>query len=179
MATKLSELMLYVASKSQGDRKFGAVKFNKILFAIDFTAYGNLGHSITGSAYIRMEQGFCPKELPATRYKLIESKRADMQLSSFKGKSQKRLIPLDQPDMSLFSDEERQLIDDVIEELYPFTATQLSQWNHSMLPWLFASDMEEIPYFTVFTLYNKPVGRDGLDWAERRLEELRSTGGLP
>jgi hypothetical protein len=48
---KMTELILYLASRSEEDPRFSATKLNKLLFYCDFTAYRHLGQSITGHSY--------------------------------------------------------------------------------------------------------------------------------
>lgn len=179
MAKKLRELILYIASQSIDDPRFSAIKLNKILFTIDFYAFGIFGHPVTESAYIRLRLGPCPKDMPRAQSQLFSEGRARLEARPYMGKTQKRVIALDQPDMSVFSHDETQLINQLIEELRPLNATEVSDWTHNLLPWLAATDMEEIPFYTVFLWHNKPVSREGISWAERRLSELRSAGAIP
>ena len=118
--SELSELILYIASKSQDDPNYGAIKLNKILFAIDFFAYGILGRPVTEATYIRQEHGPTPEPglFMHERDQLIASKRANIQVQLHFGKEQKRIIALDIPDMSLFSEAERSLIDDIIHNTF-------------------------------------------------------------
>ncbi len=176
---KLGELILYIASKSQDDPAFGTAKLNKILFTVDFFTYGILGHSLTNATYIRLEYSPSPRELNDVRDQLISEGRAAVQTGSYIGKPQKRLVALAAPDMSLFSAEERALVDDLINELKPLNATQFSTWTHTLSPWLSATDYEEIPYNTVFVMKNEPASREAMIWAINRLEELRESGELP
>ena len=61
--TKMRELILYVASKSQHDPKFGSTKLNKILFFADFAFYFKHGRSVTGQEYMRLKHGPAPRRL--------------------------------------------------------------------------------------------------------------------
>ena len=45
---KMKELILYLAARSEDDPRFSSTKLNKLLFYCDFTAYRQLGRSITG-----------------------------------------------------------------------------------------------------------------------------------
>jgi len=48
---RLRELILLIATRSEGDEPFGAVKLNKLLFYADFFAYVKFGESITGQEW--------------------------------------------------------------------------------------------------------------------------------
>src|ERR1035437_1475045 len=58
---KLRELVLYIATASEGDEPFGKVKLNKILFFADFEAYRRFVRSITGHEYQKLAQGPAPR----------------------------------------------------------------------------------------------------------------------
>src|SRR5687767_3702503 len=61
--SKLAELILFIAHRSECDERFGAVKLNKLLFFSDFLAYGRLGSSITGQDYQKLQHGPAPRKL--------------------------------------------------------------------------------------------------------------------
>jgi len=58
---KMKELILYLTAKSEGDLRFSPDKLNKLLFHCDFTAYRQLGRSITGYSYQKLQSGPAPK----------------------------------------------------------------------------------------------------------------------
>jgi hypothetical protein len=57
----MKELVLYLTAKSEGDSRFSSDKLNKLLFHCDFTAYRQLGRSITGYSYQKLPYGPAPK----------------------------------------------------------------------------------------------------------------------
>ena len=67
---RFAELMLYISQKSKDDPKFGATKLNKLLFYSDFLAYANLGDSITGFEYQKLEHSPGPRRIMAIRRNL-------------------------------------------------------------------------------------------------------------
>jgi hypothetical protein len=149
-AEKFRELLLYVATRSEGDPHFGATKLNKILFYADFWAYKKLGKPITGQPYQRLGRGPAPKKLlPVTR-KMEKAGDCAWVVRDHFGLPQKRLVALRAPDLSRFSGEEISIVDSVLRELEPFNATEVSELSHRFLGWQLARDKEEIPYSTVF-----------------------------
>lgn len=169
---KLQELMLYIAKKSLGDKHFGYVKLNKILFYADFAAYGELGASITNATYIRNHYGPTPREIKAAQASLESAGRAQVVEIPFYERKQQRLIPLAEPDMSLFTSDEIGIVDRMIEEYRNYTGKQLSDQTHELLPWRNSEDGEEIPYYSVFALENIPAGYEDRLWAMQALDEL-------
>lgn len=178
---KLTELVLYIAAKSQDDSTFSTSKLNKILFSVDFLAYGTWGRPVTEITYVRQEHGPAPKpdEFLRVRETLISAGRATIQTRQHLGSEQKRIVALADADMSLFDQRERRLIDDVIEEFKSYNAAQLTDWSYTILPWLQAENDDEIPFHTVFALRKRLVSRTGLNWGERRLNELRESHNVP
>lgn len=172
MNNRLTELILYIAEKSRGDPAFGATKLNKILFLVDFFAYGFWGNSITGATYKRLRNGPVPHELPIAKNILLSQGRAEEILREYYGRPQKRLVPISGSDCSLFTREEITLVDQVIKECSELNATNLSDWSHQLKPWLLSKDGEEIPYETIFILRDTPVSSDDISWAEAMTEQL-------
>lgn len=68
---KFRALIVYVAEQSRDDPFFGATKLNKILYYSDFRAYRELGHSITGADYQKLDEGPAPRQLLPIRRALI------------------------------------------------------------------------------------------------------------
>jgi len=147
---KLRELILYIAQKCQDHPRFGAVKLNKILFFADFIAYAKRGKSITGETYFKLPQGPAPKKLKPVVEQLTESGQAVEQLRRVLAWSQRRLIPLREPNLSVFSGEEISLVDEVIEALKHKDAKEVSALSHTFAGWKLVPDNEDIPYETVF-----------------------------
>lgn len=160
-ADKFRELLLYVAKRSVNDSTFGATKLNKILFFSDFLAYGQLGRSITGAAYQRLEHGPAPRELLPIQEELVNKGEAMVVPSRYFNRVQKRLWAVRDPDISGFSPEEISLVDDVIETLRCHDASDVSLLSHVVaVGWQLAGDREEIPYEAVFLSGEPPTPTD-------------------
>jgi hypothetical protein len=148
---KFVELVLYVADKSVEDPNYGATKLNKILFFADFLAYTNLGQSITGAAYQKLEHGPAPRELLPIQRQLIERGDAALIPRGSYGYRQKRLTALREPDLSVFSPEEIALVDEVLDQLIHHRAADVSMLSHRWSAgWAAVEQGETIPYETAF-----------------------------
>lgn len=163
---KLRELVLYISGKCDSDPTFGAVKLNKILVFADFIAYYRFGVPITGVEYMRLPQGPAPRRLlPITKEmeSAHELTRRRVQTGKFE---QKRIVPLRDPDLSMFRPEEIALVDEVITAFWKKTATAVSEFSHGTA-WKVAEDRGLIPYESVF------ISDDPVDEYDRtRSEEL-------
>lgn len=168
---KFRELLLYVAQRSASDPTFGATKLNKILFFSDFLAYGQLGKSITGATYQRLEHGPAARELLPIQEELVNKSEAMVVPSRYFNRVQKRLWAVRDPVLSRFSAEEISLVDDVIEALRCHNASDASLLSHLIaVGWQIAGDREEIPYEAVFLSGEPPTPTDvkhGQELAQR------------
>jgi len=153
---KFAELILYIAQQCKDHRYFGATKLNKVLFESDFRAYLELRKSITGATYFKLDKGPVPKPLVPVREMLIAQGSLSIEIKSVGGKKQERPIALRAPDLSIFSKEELELVDDVIATHKNLTAMQSSQRSHNWIGeiafWGFhvVGEEQDIPYGTAF-----------------------------
>ena len=169
---KFEELILYVAKKSDGDQRYGAGKLAKLLYFIDFGAYGSLGESISGARYHLIARGPAPKALVPVREEMrqrgdIEIKRVPMGDGY---KDQERVIALREPKGDAFTEEERYFIDSVIERFKDMNAAEMSYEAHKEVGVRLADEKEEIPYGTVY-LRNEPWTEDEIESVRRHLKE--------
>ena len=174
--SKLSELVLFIAAKSKDDPNFGMTKLNKILFFADFYYYGLTGKPISDSKYQHLNFGPAPIAMKPVLDYLQESGRAEIVLNDFHGHNQERLKPIDGHDLSLFTEEEIEYVSYWIDQLWHKNATDLTRETHELNPWLLSRNGEEIPFYTVFGMYDMPVEIEGHIWAREKLGELRQRG---
>ena len=164
---KFEELVLYLASRSADDPKFSATKLNKLLFFADFLAYAYLGKPITGHRYQKLPNGPAPIALLPVVRRMEERGDCEWTEKSYFGRPQKRLKAHRGPDMSRFSEEEIDLIDDVIAQVWDRNATEVSDLSHQFAGWQAVGIQEEIPYETIFVLPPRPLTKSELDHARR------------
>lgn len=158
---KLKELVLYVAEKSGDDAAFGATKLNKLLFFSDFLAYAELGSSITGATYQKLDNGPAPRELLPCLRELQEEGAAHIEMRQRFAYTQKRTVPLRKPNLGLFTAEEISLVDEVIDALGKQNASDVSTISHALsVGWQVVGMREDIPYASVFISPRKPSDRD-------------------
>jgi len=173
MRKKLRELTLYIAQEGKGDPAFGMVKLYKTLFVADFGHYAAQGKAVTEAQYVHGDHGPIPDSMSEVIDSLEGGGRIQVIERDYFDKIQKRVQPLDEPDMSLFSKDEKEWIDRVIQHLKPFNATQLKNWGHDLLPYQLTRDGEEIPYYCVFMLEDISVEPEDIKWGKAELERLR------
>lgn len=152
---KFKELVLYFAKRGlEEGLVIGSTKLNKLLFFSDFRAYVKLGQPITGARYQKLQWGPAPRALLPVREELIED--GDARFSDSEDWNQV-LEPQRDPDMSLFSEDEKFIADQVFEQLRRFNATAASDYSHENSPgWNAADEYEDIPYATARISTERP-----------------------
>ena len=162
---KFKELILYIAEQCEFDPNFGSTKLNKLLYYCDMLAYGMYGEPITGADYMALERGPAPRLLLPIRRAMEEDDDIVIRQKMHFGLSQDRVVPLREPDLSMFSGKEIALVDQVIRGLKDATGALLSEVTHAEYGWRIAELKESIPYQSVF-LSPEPATRDDMDRAK-------------
>jgi hypothetical protein len=147
---KFAELLLYAAKRLADDPAGGAVKLNKVLFFSEFAHMRRHGRPISGAEYQKLQFGPAPRRLVPVRQKLLEQGSARLVDEMYQGLVQERLVPLREPDLTLFSQEELGVIDRVAGELYGTTATDASVMSHDEVGWQMVEERETIPFEAAF-----------------------------
>lgn len=148
---KFKELILYIITKTEGDPSFGAIRLNKALFFADLFAYGQLGRSITGQEYQKLEMGPAPRRLVPVRDEMIESEDVVTAKRAFKGYTQHRLVAMREPNLSEFSGAEIALVDELLSLMKGKTGKEVSDMSHGFLDcWDGVPLHETIPLSVVF-----------------------------
>jgi hypothetical protein len=135
---KMRALALYLTARSEGDPRFSPAKLNKLLFYCDFTAYRQLGCSITGYSYQKLPSGPAPKAMPHVF------------------------------NSSALSIEELRLADQIIEDLWESNAGEVSSHPNDFIGWRAADLYEIIPYETAFLGDpSMPVSKDEAEFCKQ------------
>ena len=149
-ADKFAEMVLHVAGRLQDDRAGGATKLNKVLFFAEFTHLRRHHQVISGCEFQKLRHGPAPRQLLPVRKKLINADAAELVEEDFLGRPQQRLIPSRAANLDVFTDEEMQTIEDVLDQLADMTATQVSELSHQEPGWRLTEVGETIPFSTAF-----------------------------
>jgi hypothetical protein len=163
--SKFRELVIYIAAKSRDDRHFGSKKLAKILYYSDFIAYGELGAPITGAVYQKFPHGPFPKPLYDVQQALIEEEAVRIEQVTRYIYRQNRLVPLRDPDLTLFSAPEIALVERIIDELQPYNGKDVEEMSHDEPGWKAAAAYGEIPYFAAYLSPEVPTAED-VTWVQ-------------
>lgn len=146
---KLNNLILYLAEQSADDLNFERDKLAFLLFFCDFVAYAELGESITGARYRKLPQGPVSDEW--------------LEVDQSQGVSDQSA------DLSLLSEDQRNLVDNILERHRRDDAASLGVLAKGFPGCAAAFDGEEIPYHAVLISRDGPTQAD----VDRGLELIR------
>jgi antitoxin SocA-like protein len=153
---KLSHLILYAAQQHAVAPHFGKVLLAKVLFWSDFEHFAKTGQSITGHAYVKLPNGPVPERFDAELNRMQQQGELVMVPEQIGPHTQQRPVALAEPDMSVFSEAELEIIDRVISQHQAMTASEASAYSHVTVGWQAARPGERIPFGTAWIVDPPP-----------------------
>jgi uncharacterized phage-associated protein len=147
---KFINLILYICSQCSSLSNFGKTVLFKLLYFSDFDSYELTEKSITGEDYVKLDHGPVPDHFNDA----IETMKENKKIKEVKDKKGKfeiiKFICLEKPDLSLFNAKEIEIVNNVIKRLSGMTATQISAYSHTDMPWKATEMGKKIDYELVF-----------------------------
>lgn len=131
---RLPELAHYVIARVP-PWQLGATKLNKLLWFVDCASYNELGYSLTGlDQYARREFGPAPFKMPMV-IRNLEQEGAILTASrkTAIGHLRTEYSSLRDPDLECFSEDERCIVDRVIDDHKTVSARKISDMSHDAL----------------------------------------------
>jgi Protein of unknown function (DUF4065) len=157
---KFRQLILYVATASEDDPRFGATKLNKLLYFSDFEAFGLFGAPITGATYQKLDRGPAPREILPVLQQMEAEGSIQREERRYFHLRQKCVVPTEQPDTSVFEPREVELVDLVLRELRDRDASQVRALSHLDLNWQLAEPGKSISYATAYISDRRPTASE-------------------
>lgn len=127
---RLKNLMLFVIDRC-GETWY--TKMNKILFYMDFISYRDLGMAISGLQYRAIEFGPVPERFVKIYGEFPEIDNVPRRAGEYDGLVLSSQVP---PDMSLFTEAEIRVMEDVCLKSSGLTSRQLTEISHLEPAWL-------------------------------------------
>ncbi len=152
---KFKEVLLYILKKVGAKPNIGMTVIYKLLYFIDFDYYEMYEEQLIGAVYIKNQYGPSPVEFKKVIDLLVKEKRLEVINSSYFKYPQNKYLPLAEPDLSILSGKELELIDRVIRRLSDMNAKEISEYSHRDVPWLSAESGKTINYESVFYRTNE------------------------
>jgi len=149
---KFRELVLFAADLLQDHPSRGSTKLHKLLFFSEFSHFRKYGEPIAGAEFVHRQRGPLAQQLLPTISDLLEDNSAVERAETVFGDEEKQLVPLRDPDMSLFSGPEAATVVNVARDLSGMTAAQVSELSHKEPGWLMTNEGDVIPYESALIL---------------------------
>lgn len=160
---KLEQAILYFLHHSNNDH-LGKVKLMKLLYYADFDHYEQYDQPITGASYRKLKHGPVPDDVDIVLNCLAREGAIQVEQVSAHTYMRTKYTPLIQPDLTIFSSEEKRTIDQVAHRWNEFSMTQIVEATHGEAPWLAVRMDEEIPYHLSY--YRNNFGEMNSDIAD-------------
>lgn len=165
---KFINATLFFAHRVKG---LGITKLNKLLYYSDFEHYRLYGRPILGDKYLRMEHGPVPQTSYSTfnanfREELDDSLKNVIELrhETLISFERKAIYPKQEPDLSVFSKSEIDVMEDAAKEWNEATAKEMSERTHLESPWKETPELSIIDYKLIL---------GGIDSISREYAEYR------
>lgn len=144
---KYQNAILYLCWKLKGEVR-GKKKLAKLLYFADFDLYEKDQKSITGDVYRALQMGPFPLALEEMTTEMVKKKILMIErIEEHEGYNLTEIYRCPtEPDMSVFDDEEKKILDRVVRKYGHLTGKQLEDLSHAEAPYTAAKLYEEVPY---------------------------------
>jgi transcriptional regulator with XRE-family HTH domain len=146
---KFKEILIYILEQVGSKPNVGETVLYKLLYFIDFNFYEKYEEQLIGATYIKNHHGPTPKEFIKV-VKEMEGKDLVKVKENYFQYPQTKYLPLRKSDLTQFKAHEKEIIDDVLNNLSNMNASEISEYSHNDVPWQTTDDGEVIEYESVF-----------------------------
>jgi uncharacterized phage-associated protein len=136
--------------KCAGKPNVGETVLYKLLYFSEFNYYEVYEEHMIGATFKKLPYGPVPQRLDSVLNKMEENGELKMIKTQYFDLRQKRYIPLVKPDLTLLKASEKDIIDQVINQLSDFSAKAISDYSHMDMPWKATKQGEIIDYELAF-----------------------------
>lgn len=147
---KFKQALLYITQKIGALPNVGQTVLYKILYFCDFDYYEKFEEQLIGARYIKNHYWPTPVEFGAIIKSMVKKWEIEEVKTKYFDKEQTKYLPVQSPDLTVFTGQELEFIDEIIQKHGSKTAKELSALSHKDVPWISTPEWEEIPYESVF-----------------------------
>lgn len=167
---KFEELLVYVVSQVENESTNGDTKLNKLLYFADVTAFRRTGRPISGARYQHQKRGPIATPLMPVRKELEGSRLAVNERKFGNGAVQRRTKALDEPDISVFTDDEQQIINEIVARFRNCNAKEMEDFAHEEPAWRITEDGADMSYRSALLV--RQASPAALDHGKKLAERL-------
>jgi len=144
---KYQQVILYFCWKLNKEIR-GKKKIAKLLYYLDFDYYEKYQKYFTGEVYKKLPMGPFPISLEKITNDMLKKKQlAINKIEEWDGYNPTEIYrALEKPNTSLFSTEEKKMLDRIIQKYGHLNGKELESLTHSEAPYIGTEDKKEIPY---------------------------------
>jgi len=148
---KYQNAILYLCQKLKGEVR-GKKKLAKLLYFADFDLYEKSQKSITGDVYRALPMGPVPSALEEVTSEMAEKEMLKVeQVEEREGYIAIEVYKcITEPDLSVFDDEEKKMLDRIIVKYGHLNGKQLEELSHAEAPYVGTELRKDIPYELAF-----------------------------
>jgi len=148
---KYQNAILYLCWKLKGKIR-GKKKLAKLLYFADFDLYEKTQKSITGDVYHALPMGSVPVSLGKITAKMVKNNLLGIeQIREREDYNPTEVYEcLAKPDLAVFDNAEKEMLDRVIVRYGHLTGKQLEELSHAEAPYIGTALHKEIPYELTF-----------------------------
>ncbi len=148
---KFKEVLLYILERIGARPNIGEAVVCKLMYFIDFDFYEKFEEQLIGAKYIKNHFGPTPVAFPEIVAQMEQDGDLVRVTKKYFQHDQKKYLPRRSADLSIFSAQEKELIDWEIERFKDFNATKMRDYSHKDVPWIGTNDLQPINYEAVFS----------------------------
>ncbi len=148
---KYQNAILYLCQALNGE-VWGKKKLAKLLYFADFDLYEKDQRSITGDVYRALPMGPVPETLEEITAEMVKNKIISIkQVQGLNGYNPTEVYKcLIKPDLSVFDDEEKKMLDRIAVKYGNLNGKQLEELSHAEAPYIGTELKSKIPYELAF-----------------------------
>jgi len=147
---KMKEFIHYIIYKCQDKPNFGKTVLYKLMYFADFNHYELYERLITDETYVKRKWGPIPEHFDECCNELKKEGKIKNELVQVISHDRDWYSSLKEPNISLLTDNELKVIDDVIIKLSDMNAAEISNYSHGDKPWRVAKLYESLDPEFVF-----------------------------
>ena len=144
---KYQQIILYLCQKLDGEVK-GKKKLAKLLYFVDFDFFEKYQNSLTGEVYKALPMGPFPSTLDEVTKEMVSKKLLEVQkVGEHDGYNPTEIYRcVTEPTMSVFSNDEKKMLDRIITRYGHLNGKQLEELTHNEAPYVGTELKKEMPY---------------------------------
>jgi transcriptional regulator with XRE-family HTH domain len=147
---KLQNVLLYLLEKTAGKANVGESYISRLIYFADFNFYELYEEHLSSMSYKKQSFGPHPIELVQVLDKMIEDGLIKKVKTKFQGLFINRFIPLEQSNLHYLKASEKEVIDNVLEQMGNWTTNKINEYAQKDMPYVVTKEGDVINFEMAF-----------------------------